>query len=116
MAKSHACILLLCSISLIPFANVFLLARAAVEAKAANQPGDEPIAIRELAERLLTPQQFGGISPIGSGAPVALEEPSAELLVGRIAPELGLEVTLPAGSRLIGSVVRRGGISFAGIA
>jgi hypothetical protein len=68
----------------------------------------EVAELRELAERLLSPQRFMGATPAGMTPEVPQEGPSADLLVGQIAPELELDLPVSVGSRVVGSVVRRG--------
>ncbi len=81
-------------------------------ARGAQAQQDDASQVRELAERLLLPQSYAGIStPFGS----ELEAPSAELLVGRLPTDLALDVPVLPGGRLVGSVVRHGGTySYAG--
>ncbi len=69
----------------------------------------EAAQIRELAERLLLPSYgYSGRYPMGSPGGAPVEEPSVELLVGRLPNDPGLDVPVPPGGRLLGSAVRSG--------
>ncbi len=74
----------------------------------AQNQSDEAARVRELAERALLPQSYPS-SGYGYGPTVPQEEPSVELLVGRLPTDPALDLPIPAGGRLIGTVVRRGG-------
>jgi hypothetical protein len=59
---------------------------------------EDAAALRELAERMLT-------SSVGT---TDAQRPSARLLPGQLPPDLPLDLAIPDGSRIIGSVVRTG--------
>lgn len=83
---------------------------------AQESPAEEPPGLRELAERLLLPARLPGPATLGpGGSQLVLEDPAVELRVGEIALELGQDVPLPPGSRVVGSVVRRGGLPLFGL-
>jgi hypothetical protein len=68
--------------------------------QALAQSQDSAAEVRQLAERFLGGPAFFP----GSSAPV-----TAELLSGRVPPDLDLDVPIPSGGRLVGSVARRTG-------
>ncbi len=71
----------------------------AMTAATTTSPTDNPALLKELAERLLVPLYYG---PPGSPAM------SATLYPGKLPYDFAL--TLPQGARLVGSVVRSGGM------
>src|SRR5438552_3920793 len=81
---------------------------------AQNQPRDETARLRELAERLLLQQYPYGYYGTGPGGPTGMEDPSVELLVGQVPPDMGLDLPLPPSAQVVGTVVRHGGLPFAG--
>ena len=74
---------------------------------------DDAARTRELAERLLL-QPYGGpyaYVTLGAGE---TEPPRVQLLVGQLPPDLPPDLPRPAGARLLGSLVRTGGLPSAG--
>lgn len=82
-------------------AGAGLLQSSAGHAQQGDQQGDDAALVRELAERLLT-------GPRGSPSPGG-QAPTAQLLPGQLPPDLGLDLPMPPGARLLGSLARRFG-------
>jgi hypothetical protein len=72
------------------------LADGTATADPSAPPADDPVALRELAERVLSPIH----------APPGGVHPTARLVVGAVATEAGVDLPVPPGGRIVGSVVR----------